>query len=71
MVTKVCAIAECRELRFLGSKVIGMHLGQLHYLPLSPGFFSILVALFVIVLILIQLVNLATPREINDLQTMN
>ena len=48
-----------------------MHLGQLHYLPLSPGFFSILVALFVIVLILIQLVNLATPREINDLQTMN
>ena len=48
-----------------------MHFGQLHYLPLSPGFFSILVALFVIVLILIQLVNLATPREINDLQTMN
>ena len=32
-----------------------MHLGQLHYLPLSPGFFSILVALFVVVLILIQL----------------
>jgi uncharacterized membrane protein len=35
--------------------VIGMHFGQLHYLPLSPAFFSILVALFVIVLILIQL----------------
>ena len=32
-----------------------MHLGQLHYLPLSPGFFSILVAVFVVVLILIQL----------------
>jgi uncharacterized membrane protein len=35
--------------------VIGMHLGQLHYLPLSPAFFSILVVLFVVVLILIQL----------------
>jgi uncharacterized membrane protein len=32
-----------------------MHLAQLHYLPLSPAFFSILVALFVILLILIQL----------------
>lgn len=24
-----------------------MHLGQFHYLPLTPGFFSILIALFV------------------------
>ena len=32
-----------------------MQYGQLHYLPLSPGFFSILAALFLIVLVLIQL----------------
>src|SRR5262245_20601251 len=32
-----------------------MQLGQMHYLPLTPGFFSILVAIFVILLVLIQL----------------
>jgi uncharacterized membrane protein len=30
-----------------------MHLSQYHYLPLAPGFFSILVALFVILLVLL------------------
>jgi uncharacterized membrane protein len=29
-----------------------MHMSQFHYLPLAPGFFSILVALFVVVLVL-------------------
>jgi uncharacterized membrane protein len=32
-----------------------MHLGQTHYLPLAPGFFSILVGIFLVVLVLIQL----------------
>ena len=32
-----------------------MSLGQTHYLPLAPGFFSILVGLFVVVLVLVQL----------------
>jgi len=32
-----------------------MHLSQFHYLPLPPAFFSILVVIFVIVLVLIQL----------------
>jgi uncharacterized membrane protein len=31
-----------------------MHLGQLHHLPLTPAFFSILVAIFLGVLVLIQ-----------------
>lgn len=32
-----------------------MHSSQFHYLPLTPGFFSILVGIFLILLILIQL----------------
>ena len=31
-----------------------MHLSELHYLPLTPSFFSILVALFVFLVVLIQ-----------------
>ena len=30
-----------------------MHLSQFHYLPLTPGFFSILVALFVGLLVIL------------------
>jgi uncharacterized membrane protein len=32
-----------------------MHLSQYHYLPLTPGFFSILVGIFVVLIVLIQL----------------
>ncbi len=32
-----------------------MHFGELHYLPLTPGFFSILVGILVIVFILLEL----------------
>jgi uncharacterized membrane protein len=32
-----------------------MYLGQTNYLPLAPGFFSILVGIFVVVLVLVQL----------------
>jgi uncharacterized membrane protein len=32
-----------------------MHVGQLHYLPLTPAFFSILVGIFLVVLVLIKL----------------
>jgi uncharacterized membrane protein len=31
-----------------------MHLSQYHYLPLTPGFFAILVGIFVVVIVLIQ-----------------
>jgi uncharacterized membrane protein len=32
-----------------------MHLSELHYLPLTPTFFSILIAIFLILLVLVQL----------------
>jgi uncharacterized membrane protein len=32
-----------------------MHLSQLNYLPLSPGFFSVLVGIFVVLFVLLQL----------------
>ena len=32
-----------------------MHLSQIHYMPLSPQFFAVLVGLFLVVLALIQL----------------
>jgi uncharacterized membrane protein len=32
-----------------------MHQGQLHYLPLTPPFFSLLVAIFIVVIVLVQL----------------
>ena len=32
-----------------------MNLSQFHYLPLTPGFFSILVVVFLIVLVMLQL----------------
>jgi uncharacterized membrane protein len=34
---------------------VSMHMSQLHYLPLAPGFFSILVALFAVMLVLVEL----------------
>src|SRR5947209_408727 len=32
-----------------------MHLSQLHYLPLTPPFFSLLVGIFIVLLVLVQL----------------
>jgi len=43
--------AACRD-RELGEAP--MHFSHLHYLPLSPAFFSILVAIFVVLLVLVQ-----------------
>ena len=34
-----------------------MHLSQFHYLPLTPGFFSILVALFVGLLVILVVIG--------------
>ena len=34
-----------------------MHLSQFHYLPLTPGFFSILVALFVGLLVVLIVIG--------------
>ena len=36
-----------------------MHLSQFHYLPLTPGFFSILVALFVGLLVILVVIGAA------------
>jgi hypothetical protein len=39
-----------------------MHLSQFHYLPLTPGFFSILIALFVgLLVIMIVIARCGTP----------
>src|SRR5258707_482512 len=32
-----------------------MHLSQLHYLPLTPPFFSLLVGIFIVLVVLVQL----------------
>jgi hypothetical protein len=36
-------------------------MSQIHYLPLTPGFFAILVGIFVIVLILRSVANTGAP----------
>ena len=38
-----------------------MQMSQYHYLPLTPGFFSILVGIFLIVFVLLMLGACVTP----------
>ena len=49
--------------RVVFSKRRYMQQSELHYLPLNPGYFSLLVGIFAVLLLLIQLGALRYPRD--------